>query len=101
MRIEYKSVAQRDLLETKNYIETVLKNSAAAQKLTASILRSVSRLASHPNMGAKLSSRFDVETDIRFLVVAKQIVFYRVMEEKIVILRIIDGRRDYLSILFD
>ena len=54
MKIEYKSAVVRDIAQKKEYIETILKNKKAAQKLAASILRAVSLLASNPRMGAPL-----------------------------------------------
>ena len=53
-------------------------------------------------MGTALNSRFDVDSDLRFIVVSKQLVFYQIFDEDLIsIVRILDGRRDYLSILFD
>jgi len=102
MRIEYKSLALRDLAQKQNYISNELKNKSAAKKLTAAILRAVSQLAEHPHMGAPLNSRFEIESDLRFIVVAKQIVFYQIVEgEYISVVRILDGRQDYMAILFE
>lgn len=101
MRIEYKSAAVRDIAQKKEYLETVLKNKQAAQKLAAAILQAVSLLASNPYMGAELRSKYDVDTDLRFLIVAKQLVFYRVVDEALIsVVRILDGRQDYMALLF-
>ncbi len=52
-------------------------------------------------MGTELCSRYAVDTDIRFLVVAKQIVFYRVVgNEYVEVTRVLDGRQDYMALLF-
>ncbi len=102
MRIEYKSLALRDLVQKQDYIANELKNKSAAKKLTAAILQAVSQLAEHPLMGTPLNSRFDVESDLRFIVVAKQIVFYQIVkDEYISVVRILDGRQDYMAILFE
>ena len=45
LRIEYKGAALRDLAQKKEYLETVLKNKRAAQKLAAA----VSRIAANIN----------------------------------------------------
>lgn len=101
MNISYKDAAVRDIAETKDYIEKNLKNKLAALKLVATILKAVSLLADNPLMGTALNSKFDVDSAIRFLVVAKQLVFYEIEDdENITVLRVIDGRRDYMSILF-
>ena len=55
----------------------------------------------NPFMGTELCSRYAVDTDIRFLVVAKQIVFYRVVgNEYVEVTRVLDGRQDYMALLF-
>ncbi len=101
MKIEYKSAVVRDIAQKKEYIETILKNKKAAQKLAASILRAVSLLASNPRMGAPLQGKYDVETDLRFLIVARQLVFYRIVNDELIsVVRVLDGRQDYMALLF-
>ena len=102
MRIEYKRTTLLDLQQTRDYIANTLKNKPAAQKLVSSVLHGVSLLANNPRMGTALNRRFDVDSDLRFIVVSKQLVFYQIVYEDLLsIVRILDGRRDYLSILFD
>ena len=99
--IEYKSAALRDLTQKKEYLETVLKNRQAAQKLASTVLQAVSLLGSNPYMGAELKSKYDVDTDLRFFIVAKQLVFYRVVDKSLIsVIRILDGRQDYMALLF-
>ena len=101
MRIEYKSAAVQDIAQKKEYIETVLKNKKAAHKLAASILRAVSLLASNLRMGAPLHGKYDVETNPRFLIVARQLVFYRIVNDGLIsVVRVLDGRQDYMALLF-
>ena len=58
-------------------------------------------LADNPYMGAALAGKYPVETDLRFLIVSKHLVFYRVVDDKhIEVTRVLDGRQNYLSILF-
>ena len=101
MKIRYKRAALRDIQQKQEYITSVLKNKPAAEKLTVSILRAVSLLADNPRMGIPLSGKFDVDSDLRFLIVSKQLVFYRIEDETLVsVVRVLDGRQDYMSILF-
>ena len=53
-------------------------------------------------MGALLSLKFDLNETVqyRYLIVSKQIVFYEVIENTIEIIRVLDTRTDYLSVLF-
>lgn len=101
MKIKYKHLALCDIRQKQDYIANTLKNKTAASKLTASILHGVSQLADHPMMGVPLSSKFDVNSDLRFLVISKQLVFYRIQDQTTIsIVRVLDGRQDYMSVLF-
>ena len=101
MNVVYKHRAVMDLQKTQEYIETKLGNPKAARKLISSILHAVSLLRENPAMGISLESKFGIESSIRFFVVAKQLVFYEITDEDtLTVLRVLDGRQDYLSILF-
>ena len=102
MKIVYKHQAVLDIRQTQEYIAQTLGNKKAAQKLVASILKAISLLADNPYMGAALAEKFEIATDVRYFVVSKQLIFYRVDEGNSVIeiLRVLDGRTDYLTVLF-
>lgn len=101
MKIVYKKTALDDIQKTKQYIVKELHNPKAAKNLTERIIREVSQLSKNPYMGVLLNSKYDVDTDIRILIVSKQLVFYRVVKDcHIEIIRVLDGRQDYLAILF-
>ncbi len=101
MKIVYKKTAIEDIQETERYISKELHNPQAAKKLTHRIVQTVSLLAENPYMGTMLSGKYEIDTDLRFLVVSKQLIFYRVREESVVeVTRVMDGRQDYLALLF-
>mgnify|MGYP004568252059 CR=1 FL=1 len=102
MRVIYKRTAVKDMEATRDYIAGRLKNPKAAKKLMTALLKAISLLADNPYMGAALAEKFEITTDVRYFVVSKQLIFYRVDEENsaIEILRVLDGRTDYLSVLF-
>ena len=77
MRIKFKKTAVEDMRATERYIREQLNNPSAAAKLTRRVYDAIMLLEDNPFMGTELCSRYAVDTDIRFLVVAKQIVFYR------------------------
>ena len=101
MRVSYKRTAVKDMETTRDYIAGRLKNPKAAKKMMTALLKAISLLVDNPYMAA-LAEKFEITTDVRYFVVAKQLIFYRVDEENstIEILRILDGRTDYLSVLF-
>ena len=102
MKVKYRPAAISDILDICTYITEKLKNPEAAESLKLRLLDSISLLKDNPLMGELLVSRFDEldsKLDYRFLIVSKQLVFYRVEEEIIEVVRVLDSRTDYLSIL--
>ena len=93
MRVIYKRTAVKDMEATRDYIAGRLKNPKAAKKLMTALLKAISLLVDNPYMGAALAEKFEITTDV---------IFYHVDEEHstIEILRVLDGRTDYLSVLF-
>ena len=101
MKVLFKKTALDDMKATKRYISETLGNGVAAKKLTQRVFDAIMLLEDNPYMGTELRRKFGVETDLRFLVVAKQLVFYRVVEDDhIEVTRVLDGRQDYLVLLF-
>ena len=101
MKIVYRPAAIDDIKSTAEYIEKELKNPEAAQRLKERILYSVSLLKDNPNMGNLLSNKYDsVESDYQYIIVNKQLVFYEINNDMIEIVRVLDGRTDYLTHLF-
>lgn len=100
MRIIYKKSAIDDLLNTENYIINQFHNDQVATKLKTNIVDTISLLKDNPYLGPKMSDRFNIDTSLRYLIVSKQIVFYDINEDNIEIIRILDSRQDYLSLLF-
>ena len=101
MKVLFKKTALDDMQATERYISQTLGNGTAAKKLTQRVYDAIMLLEDNPYMGTDLRRKFGVETDLRFLVVAKQLVFYRVVEnDHIEVTRVLDGRQDYLALLF-
>lgn len=101
MKIVYKHQAVLDIRQTQEYIAETLGNKGAAQKLVASILKAISLLEENPMMGVSMGAKFEIKTSIRFFIAAKHLVFYEISEDNMLsILRVLDGRQDYLAILF-
>ena len=90
MKLQYRPAAIADIRNASDYIADVLKNRSAANRFKAKILE-----------GTPLASKYDgVPEDIRFLVISKQLVFYKVTESGIEVIRVLDGRTDNLVHLF-
>ena len=102
MKVQWRPAAIADVQATLRYIKYKLKNPSAARELNSRIFNSISLLQENPYMGALLSSKFDLDERVqyRYLIVSKQIIFYEVTENTIEIIRVLDARTDYLSVLF-
>lgn len=100
MNIIYRKAAIDDLSELDAYITNQFHNSNSGRKIIKRITDTISLLKDNPNLGPKLSDRFKVKSTLHYLVVSKQIVFYDIKEETIEIIRVLDSRQDYISILF-
>ena len=100
MRVLFKKTAIDDILQTEKYLRDRLHNPQAAKRITRMIYTGATGLGEHPYKGPELRGRFELDSDLRFLVVEKQMIFYRVLEDRVEILRVLDGRQDYLSVLF-
>lgn len=99
-KIKYSPAAVDDMDEIFSYIS--LDNVQAAETLLKKLDQHISILADFPNMGSVLSEEeFPlIQRAYRFIVVNPYLVFYRVLDDTIIIHRILHGRRDYLRELF-
>ena len=99
MKIVYSPAAIEDLKNIKKYISVNLQNNSAAKHITSEILKSCHRLTDFPNIGVSLKAKLNIETDYRCLFCKNYIIFYK-RETDIKIIRILDGRTEYLRELF-
>jgi addiction module RelE/StbE family toxin len=90
-----------DLNEIKQYITVELGSPSAANRLVANIMKAIRKLNEYPEVGSKLSSIINIETNYRYLVCENYLVFYRTENLNIFVDRILYGRRDYIKILFE
>ena len=100
-KIHYSSESRRDLDDIWDYIVSVLQNRSAAERVIDRIMDAVDPLKNFAEMGTPLSSIADIGTDYRFLVSGNYMVFYRVQGSDVYIDRVLYGRSNYMSILFN
>lgn len=90
------SAAATDLREIHDYIYE--KNPKAADQLLEEVQAACDNLGRNPRIGIV---RDDILTGIRLIVVSRNyVVFYRIFESEIEVVRILHGRRDFAK-LFD
>ncbi len=89
-----------DLAEIKSYIAEKLCNPSAADHTVRGIIRSLRVLQEHPEAGPSLEARTGCKTDLRYLVCGQYLAFYRIEGPHLSVARILNGRMDYLRMLF-
>ena len=96
-RIRYLPIAQQDLIEIFDYIRE--DNPTAATNFIDKIDKSISKLELFPKLGV-VPKDYRLEfLGYRMLVIDSYLVFYVIIENIIVIRRIIYGRRRYSFLL--
>lgn len=101
MKLRYTPRSRADMQEIRRYLAEELGNPSAAAHTTGSILRSCSRLKEQPFLGAELAAKTGRNTSLRYLVCGKYLVFYCAEEGTVSVIRILDGRTDYMRVLFE
>lgn len=101
MNIFYRPAAIEDIRNTSEYISNILKNHSAALNFTNKVLHGISLLKENPEMGQLLRNKFeDTDSDYRYIIINKHFVFYELIDDTIEIIRVLDGRTDYMTQLF-
>lgn len=101
MIISLTSKALSDLHGIHNAVAGDLGNPQAAKRIVSSILQDIAPLASFPRMGMSLAAKTERETDLFYLISGYYLVFYRIGNKQIAVTRILDGRSNYLRLIFD
>ena len=91
--------AGKDLEEIYVYILNVLKNPIAADNLMEEFHKVFNNLLDFPFMYPVTDNKFCKVKDLRKIVVNNYLVFYRVREKKIEIVRVLSGLLDYQYLL--
>lgn len=89
--------AYDDLDEIFDYI--LLDNPTAAESMLANIMASLHRLEDFPNSGVKLIAKSLKHYDFRMVITDPYIAFYRLIDNQVLIYRILHGNRDYIRLL--
>ena len=97
--IEYSKEAREDLIEIKQYIKYNLQEPETAQKLILKIRSEIDKLKDNPQIYAIIDDDFIKRFEVRKLIVENYIVFYRIKNIDIQIIRIMYGRRNWINLL--
>ena len=97
--IEYSLDAKQDLIEIKQYIKYNLQGPEIAQKLILKIRKEISTLKNNPEIYTIIDDDIIKKLEIRKLMIDNYIVFYRIKNNNIQIVRIMYGRRNWINLL--
>jgi toxin ParE1/3/4 len=99
-RIKYTPAAIDDMDEIFSYISQ--DNLHNAEIMLDKLNSLIGSLSDFPNMGSVLSDDDYtlIKRGYRFIVISPYLVFYRIVDNDVIIHRILHGRRDYLRELF-
>jgi plasmid stabilization system protein ParE len=77
-----------------------IQSPASARKTVVMIAERIGKLRQFPLLGPALSSIVAFDCDTRFLVCGSYMAFYHIEGQRVLIDRVLYGRRDYLAVLF-
>ena len=97
--IEYSKESKQDLIEIKKYIKDNLQEPYTAQNLISKIKNEIDNLKNDPKIYAIIDEGIIKRLEIRKLIVDNYIVFYRIQESNIQIVRVMYGRRNWINLL--
>lgn len=89
-------LASKDLNEIADYFQS--QNIQAGEKFFREFNRKCKQLIAFPNSGRKYD---EIYPDLRGLTLSGYIIFYRLLDDDIEILRVIHGRRNIETIFTD
>ncbi len=97
--IEYSKESKQDLIGIKQYIKYNLQEPETAQKLISKIRKEINNLKYNPEIYAIIDDDLIKKLEIRKLIVDNYIVFYRIKNNSIEIVRIMYGKRNWINLL--
>lgn len=98
-KIEYSKDSKQDLIGIKQYIKYNLQEPEIAQKLISKIKNEINNLNNNPKIYAIIDDELIKRLEIKKLIVDNYIVFYRIKNNNIEIVRIMYGRRNWIDLL--
>ena len=94
MKLRFTPRAMNDLTAIRRFIQDEYGNPKAAKRITDSIFAQCVSLKQFPQSGTALSARFEIDTDVRYLVCEGYMIFF------VSVGAVIHGKTDYLDVLF-
>ena len=96
--IQISPQALEDVKEHVAYLEEA-GSPDSADRFKKEVVRQIGYLREFPDIGTPLKAVADVVLDYRFLIAGKHLIFYRSSGESVYVVRVLDGRSDYVKTL--
>lgn len=100
MRIYYTPESLEDLQAVKASVVEKFFDEELALRVLKDITQNIRKLEIFPNMGTDLSSVTIAGKGYRYLFCRKNYIFYRIEEDTVRIIRVLNEKQDYMRILF-
>ena len=97
-KVQISPLAQQDLLNIRQYIETELANPVAARRTVERVLKSIRQLEQFPLSGAPLQYN-GADTGYRYVTSGNYVAFYIGTHTTVQVVQVLYGRRDTIRIL--
>jgi toxin ParE1/3/4 len=98
-KLRYSPLFYTDLDKITDYILRDLKNSKAARDLIADVEAAIKQRLSNPLQAPAYSSLAEREYPYRRIVVGNYVIFYVVIDDTMIVRRMLFGRRDLEKIV--
>ena len=99
MKLQFSPEFRKDLRLEKAYLNKNISKDYA-DKVGIRILKECSSLKDFPHKGKSVSERFDIDSDMLFLVINDYMVFYRVTDDTIDMVRLFNTKMNILFRMF-
>lgn len=99
LNVEYTPRALEDLQRIQVYLSTNWGENTA-NKILKKITSEIRRLERYPFSGVNLGKIINTTTNYRYIFSERNYIFYRLESDKILIIRVINERQNYLKQLF-
>ena len=93
-------LAKADMREIGDYISRELRNPGAALRMLGRFKKAMLPLCDSPEMGAPLLASGKQRVPYRYLVCGHYLIFYHLETERVLVDRVLYGRRNYTALLF-
>ena len=97
-KVQISPLAQQDLLNIRQYIETELANPVAARRTVERVLKAIRQLEQFPLSGAPLQYN-GADTGYRYVTSGNYVAFYIGTHTTVQVVRVLYGDRDTIRIL--